>query len=195
MSRALNLLTRGLTQASGLSISSEGLLIVEEIAAEARLATGERRVDVRMIDPETLEADLQLEAGDLARELTLRTAVMLSLFSDARATPVELSRYGDDDPRGWWGDLLAQVDGDRWGSKLWLLEREKQTDETLNRAREYAFDSLRWLSEDGIAERVDVEAAWMDRLDPRFPRGFLGLGISIEKPAQPDERFAFVWGL
>ena len=129
MASALDLLTRGLTQASGLSITTEGLLVVEDVEL-ATLAAAGLRVDARMFDTETLEADLLLEAGDLARELTLRTAVMTSLFSDRRGTRQEVDRFGDSDPRGWWGDLLAPVEGDAWGSKLWLLEREKQTDET-----------------------------------------------------------------
>ena len=194
MASSLDLLTHGLQQMSGLSLTTEGLLVVEDVDLET-IAGAELRVDARMFDTETLEADLLLENGDLAPELTLRTAVMVSLFSDRRGTREELERFGDSDPRGWWGDLLAPVEGDAWGSKLWLLEREKQTDETLNRAREYSSEALRWLREDGIAERVNVEAAWMDRLDPSFPRGFLGLGISIQKPEQPNERFAFVWSL
>lgn len=191
---AIDLLRRGLQQASGLSITTEGLLVVSDLSS-AEATIGGLRVDVQMVDAVSLEVDLQVADGDLVPELTLRTAIMLSLFSDRRATSEELVRFGGSDPRGYWGDLLATVPGDEWGSKLWLLEREKQTDETLNRAREYARDALLWLDEDGIAETVEIEAAWMDRVDSRFPRGFLGLGVSIEKPVQPNERFAFVWSL
>lgn len=83
-------------------------------------------------------------------------ATINSLFSWARALP-------DDDlsassRMGWWGDTYPAVNGDRYGSRLWLLTRSRLTDDVVNRAREYADEALRWLVEDGVARRVDVTA-------------------------------------
>jgi phage gp46-like protein len=63
-------------------------------------------------------------SGAVAREDGLRTAILLSLFLDARAgeedpLPDPLNR----DRRGWVGDVLAPTAGDRIGSRLWLLAR------------------------------------------------------------------------
>jgi phage gp46-like protein len=62
------------------------------------------------------------------------------------------------DRRGWWAErLLDDSENDRFGSRLWLLTRAKETAETRALARDYAEEALRWLVEDRIAERVDVE--------------------------------------
>lgn len=129
-----------------------------------------------------LTPDLALtEGGALARDDGLRTAVLLSLFCDARAAPDDpVPDPLNPDRRGWIGDVLAPVDGDRWGSRLWLLAREKQTEATRRRAELYAREALAWLVEDGLAARVEVEAAWA------APQR---LGLRIRIAALLDETF------
>jgi len=186
---ATDLVTLGLAQASGLSLSTEGLLVVREAPAEPGIDVGsERKVDVRLEWRGAIGPDLVIEAGDLAPERSLLTSILLSLFLDRRATADELraSELPDDDPRGWWGNDFPEVEQDEYGSKLWLLSRAKQTDETLNRAREHAREALAWLLEDEIAERVEIEATYPDR-------GVLALAVEVVKPPEPAERFAFVW--
>lgn len=97
-------------------------------------------------------ADLALDGADLRAEDGLQTAVFLSLFSDARAPD---GWVGGSDVRGWWPDGPQ----DRFGSHLWLLARESLTGDVLARAEGYAEAALLWLVEDGIAERVSVQAA------------------------------------
>jgi len=92
-------------------------------------------------------------------ETGLETAVLASLFTWRRADPDDVIPAGDDDRQGWWGDSYPFVEGDRWGSKLWLLHREVLTDLTVARARRYAEEALSWLVEDRIADRVIVRAA------------------------------------
>lgn len=83
-------------------------------------------------------------------------AVVISLFTWRRANPDD--ELPGDLRMGWWGDSFPSVPNDRIGSRLWLLSRAKLTAETVTRAREYAEEALRWLVEDGIAARVEVEA-------------------------------------
>jgi len=169
MSSPFDFVTEGLIQ------SSQGLLVLSDVDARV------------LFDPFQLVGDLVQDAGDLEADNGMMSALLMSLFCDRRATAEELARHGGSDPRGFWGDGLTLFDGDRWGSGLWLLEREIQTPETLNRAREYALEATAWLIEDGIARSVEVEA--------RYPvRSYLGLGLTIERGAQ-SERFAFVWGI
>jgi phage gp46-like protein len=145
-----------------------------------------RRVDVKLVfDSDTLEADVEIEAGDLRADNGLETAIILSLFCDARATDEELERLGADDPRGWWGDALSEL-GDEYGSRLWLLAREKETPETARRAKEYAERALAWFKEDGVAESVTVRSYWKER-------GVLALEIDMQRPNKLLERFAFAW--
>lgn len=102
-------------------------------------------------------ADLALEAFALAADDGLETAVILSLFSDARALDDDKLPAGQSDRRGWWGDAWAEQQGDRFGSRLWLLRPAKQLQQSLNLARDYAEEALAWLTADGVASRVEVE--------------------------------------
>lgn len=132
--------------------------------------------------------DLALGGGTLALEEGLASAVLVSLFSDHRAASGEVPAGAD--PRGWWGDaLLPPAPGDRIGSRLWLLAREKSTEETRARAEDYAREALAWLVEDGIAERVEVAASWAE---PR-PAGWLRLVVTVHRPGEVPARYAMLW--
>lgn len=131
-------------------------------------------------------ADLALDPLGLAPDGGLETAVILSLFSDARAAADDVLPGPGADPRGWWGDLLPLATGYRLGSKLWLLAREKQLPVVLERARAYAVEALSWLVTSGAASRVDVTAS-----NPRD--GLLALAITIEAPALGLRTYQYLW--
>lgn len=98
------------------------------------------------------DADASMDGFDLSGESGLRTAVILSLFADRRAERDD--QVDDGDERGWWADVF----GDRViGSRLWLLDREKDLPEIVNKAYDYAHEALDWLQEDGIAKAVEVD--------------------------------------
>lgn len=117
-------------------------------------------------------------------EHPLVRAVVISLFTWRRAAPddkVEGTRWG------WWADGLDGETNDRIGSRLWLLSREKVTNSTMTRAREYAEEALLWLTEQGVATKVTVT---VER------RGLDGLALRalIEREEGPvDLRFDNVW--
>lgn len=123
------------------------------------------------------DADLTVQANDIEIDDSLETAVIVSLFTDRRAEDSDELPPGVSDRRGWWGDAFPTSDSDRIGSRLWLLSREKQTADVLRRAEEYARQSLQWLLDDRIAERVVVTA---EVVRP----GWLGLAIEIFRPRQ-----------
>lgn len=110
-----------------------------------------------------LSADLAY-AGDLVTDESLRTAVLMSVGTDALAGPDDLARFAltGEDPRGWWADgVLPAAAADRTGSLLWLLARAKQTEETKRIAVDMVRKSLAWLVEDGVAKAVVVTAEWL----------------------------------
>ncbi|MCE8027551.1 phage GP46 family protein [Halomonas daqingensis] len=107
--------------------------------------------------------DLALLDGDLETDDGLRTAVALSLLCDRRAEPDDIIPDGTGNRRGWWADAISDRDGDRWGSRLWLLDREKALPEVRSRAEAYAREALDWLLEDGVAAEVEVTAETLDR--------------------------------
>lgn len=99
-------------------------------------------------------ADLELVAGDLAVSSGLEEAVLVSLYSDARATEDEAGARGLSDPRGWWGE----DSGDRFGSKLWQLSQGKLTTATLRVIEDHVRESLGWMRAEGIVDQVDARA-------------------------------------
>lgn len=129
--------------------------------------------------------DLVLAGLDLARDDGLESAVLVSLFTDRRAT-VEQIRAGEDptDLRGWWGDYQPTVEGDRTGSLLWLLRREKQTPETLERARKYATEALAWMIEDRVASRVELTTEYVRD-------GVMGILAVITRPSGDLVRYRY----
>lgn len=136
---------------------------------------------------ETFSADVSVKDGDLATDTGLRSAILVSLFTDRRARPDDKLPYEGAERRGWWGDVADEEADDLIGSRLWLLEREKQTSQVVARAREYALEALAWLLRDGVAAALDVTA---EVVAP----GVLGLAVFVTRPGGPArQRFDFVW--
>lgn len=75
---------------------------------------------------------LSIKDGDLEGDEGLETAVVISLFTDQRVSDDELP-VEETSKRGWWADALSEIDQDKIGSKLWLLDRSKRTAETLRK--------------------------------------------------------------
>lgn len=119
--------------------------------------------DIRVVwDPERMLGDW-LVAGrmlDASRELV--TAVAVALFTHRTAEDDDPLPHFASDRRGWWGDHDAGELYAGWpiGSRLWLLSREKQTDETRARAEEYIREALDPFVERRICERYEVIVDW-----------------------------------
>lgn len=120
----------------------------------------------------TFDLALNANGSDLAADDGLRSAVLVSLFTDRRANSDDVLPDGTDDRRGSWQDQYPDLDGDLQGSRLWLLAREKQLPDVLQRAQAYAEEALAWLLADGVARAVTVTAEWV-------ASGMLGLLVDI----------------
>lgn len=135
----------------------------------------------------TLSADGMSLGAAAAASTPLVRAVMISLFTWRRANADDA--LPGTERMGWWGDNFAPQPPDPIGSRLWLLQRAKLTPDTVARAREYAEEALRWLVQDGVAARVEVEAE-------RQGQNTLALAARIYKSdgsAPVDVRFANAW--
>ena len=146
-------------------------------------------MDIRLFYQGIDGIDIGIENGDLAHGHELETAVLLSLFTDRRAELDDPLPSPDGDRRGFWGDTYADIKGDRSGSRLWLLSREKQLPETLVRAKHYVDEALAWMLEDGVAERIEVSVEYVRQ-------GVMGIQIMIYRPTtqqstRPIEVFQF----
>jgi phage gp46-like protein len=136
--------------------------------------------------------DWLLDPPGLAADRDLESAVILSLFTDASAREDDVIPDLSDDRRGWWGNWEAP-EALELGSRLWLLAREKSTEETRRRAEEYAAEALQWLLEDGVAARVDVEADYLE-LGP-VPPSTLALLVRIVRDdgSVYERHYAWAW--
>lgn len=126
--------------------------------------------------------DLQAGSSGIIMEDTLYSSIVISLLTDRRAhADDELPTHQQPgnplppDRRGWCGDALADIEGDRYGSRLWLLERAKQTEETRRRAIFYCKEALQWIVDDGHATSIEVTAAWAGV-------GRLNVNVAVTKP-------------
>ncbi|SKA69334.1 Phage protein GP46 [Enterovibrio nigricans DSM 22720] len=77
--------------------------------------------------------------GERVENDTVSALVLISLFTDARAQESDTLPDNSRNLRGWPGDSFYDAP---WGSKLWLLYREKLTTDVRNRAVKYAEDAL-----------------------------------------------------
>ena len=121
--------------------------------------------------------------GGLLTGNDLETAVLISLFTNRIANPDDFIPDGTGDPRGWWGDYGEDKP---IGSRLWLLDRSKQTQEVLNNARDYIIEALQWLVDDGVVAGMDVQTEWTRT-------SFLGAQITLYQPTGPQIPLTYAW--
>lgn len=155
---------------------------------DARLSYGGGAAAGDMLASRLLVRNQRLQEG-----CDLVTSCLISLFTHRRTG--ENDQLPDDDyspvavrrsaasRRGWWMDYYRPRP---MGSLLWLLRREKQTEEVRRRAESYANEALEWLVADRIAERVEVEASyprryWL-RIDITIWRGRARETLRIDWP-------------
>ena len=142
-------------------------------------------------DAERFRGDWNVTGGDLVSDVGgLRTAVLLSLFTDRVASPDYLPPPGQKfQRRGWWGDTYEIASGgSAIGSRLWQLNRAVKTDGTtlLAEARDYCREALQWLVDTGVVASVDVATFWLTR-------NAIGIRVTIAAPQSPPQVWDFAW--
>jgi phage gp46-like protein len=130
--------------------------------------------DVRMTFDEGIGyGDLTVVNRDLERDPGLETAIIVSLFSNQRATENDALPDADGSREGWWGD---EVSPSPVGSKLWLIGRDKmQMDNLIPLAEQYAQEALQWMIDDGVASEIEVTAS-------RAGTDTLRLDVEVKRP-------------
>jgi phage gp46-like protein len=86
----------------------------------------------------------------------LSTYCALALLTRGRAHPDDTVQ-DPSDLGGWWGDLLPDVPGDQFGSRLWTLQG-RNINEALELAPAMAKDALQVGIEEGVFTDVAVTA-------------------------------------
>lgn len=99
--------------------------------------------------------DLVPEGTDFKSTNGLETAILLSLFTNARASQGEVPESSR--RQGWSGNILTQNENYELGGELWTLDQARLDQVTENRVKNFARNSLAWLINDRIAETINVE--------------------------------------
>lgn len=135
-------------------------------------------------DATNQRADLVRNGGNIQTDAGLETAVLVRLFTDARAKP---SDAYPGDQRGWWGSEF--LDGDReLGSRLWIFIRGKITKTTLNDVAAAARDALLDLQDDKVVSRIEASC---ERMPGKLDVGVLT--VKLYKPGETAPRFERKW--
>ena len=129
------------------------------------------------------EADIVIENNDIKMESGLETAVIISLFTD-RLVDIDDLPEGESDPRGFWGDMYPDKENDLIGSRLWLLSRAKNQNNSLIKAKEYALEALQWMIDEGVADRIEVNTEFNSS-------SFIALEIDIYRPTEKPKTFKY----
>lgn len=149
--------------------------------------------DVRLVwDSFKGFADFAIVANDLETDEGLETAVFISLFTHRRADESDELPVGQNDRQGWWADEFNKVQGDKIGSRLWLLAREKNRALALRLIQEYSAEALQWLTDDLVASAVDVSVS---ALPLQAGRDMAVISATIARPTgqQAVYRYQYNW--
>jgi phage gp46-like protein len=122
------------------------------------------------------------ENGDFVLDRSYETGIRMSLFLDSRADESEVKQ--DELRRGWFGNFELYNVLHEIGSKLWLLEQERNTVKVRNYARGYVTDSLQWLIDEKHAKKIEVETSSTNLYE-------LVLTVTITYPADISQSFRF----
>lgn len=125
--------------------------------------------------------DLSVVNGSIKTSADLETAIIISLFSDARSDEPFINKNS----RGYWADILPGETG-KTGSLWWLLQRSTITNNSINRARDWAIEALQWLLADGIAKSVDVQIM-------RVGIDSWSATVKIVRPSGDSKTFSYLW--
>ena len=113
-------------------------------------------IDIKMRRNTSGIFDFEIENDQIVMDDGFDTVIYNSLLTDRRAAPEQIG-----DPihrRGWAGDLTDERNR-KAGSFLYLLEQERLTQSTLNRAVDYVEKALQHLIDDEHASDISVNAS------------------------------------
>lgn len=138
-------------------------------------------------DAAAYRGDWMVTAGDLVADPGgLRSAVLLSLFTDQVASDDYVAPAGSSqDRRGWWGDTY---EGYPIGSRLWQLNRRYKSGDTalLAEATDICTEALQWLVDAGIVAAVSVTCSWVTKTA-------IGIAVTLTAPDATRQTFDFAW--
>ncbi len=139
-------------------------------------------IDAVLVPFQTGMWDVAINAeGDFDSVDALDTAILVSLFTDARADASQIAL--PELRRGWIGN--ESTPDFELGGLVWLYYQERLTRTVLNGIADAARRSLKWMVDEGIALAVRAEATPVGS-------GRLDLRIELERPTTDPKIFNIV---
>lgn len=133
--------------------------------------------------------DLHVSDEDLLIDDSLTNYAIISLFTDRQVEPEELE--DGQTQRGWWGDSYSDKP---WGSRLWLIAREKSLQSVADDAEDYAYEALNWMIDDTLIDSV-VATATRESSQNSAVKDILHLNILLmPSDGQPQRTLKFIIG-
>lgn len=120
------------------------------------------------------------ESGDISTDQSLDTAILMSIFNEARASAAEVPESSS--RRGWIGNLSTP--GFEQGSKQWLFHQERLTGSVLAELGPVVRNGLQWLIDDDIAVSEEVGNA-------RISNGAVTLEVTHGRSGSAVEKKVF----
>lgn len=112
-------------------------------------------IDIALSQNEFGIWDISLdENGDLKGTNSFDTAILMTLYCERRADESEIADVSQ--RRGWWGNILSKISGFEIGSKLWLLNQARNTQDNLNYGITYLQTAFNWFVTSGYAKKIQV---------------------------------------
>lgn len=135
--------------------------------------------------------DMVLEDRDVKRDNGLETSILISLFSDRLALRDDVLQNDNINRAGWWGDEVPMKynrNDDYIGSRLWLIERSKTTNETIENAKLYIKESLQWIIDDKVAENIYIDVWKVENV-----KDTIGISINILKNKNENVSYKYYY--
>lgn len=101
--------------------------------------------------------DLAIADMDFSSVDGLQSAILVSLFTDARAPDSAVADARS--RRGWVGDVLTAQIGRSLGSVLWTYDQSRLTQDIRNQIAVAAQRALTWMVDDGLARSVSARVS------------------------------------
>lgn len=141
-------------------------------------------VKLRLSDIVDTAYDIQIGTdGDVVTEDSFDTAIVVSLFTDARALPSQVAL--PERRRGWIGN--ERTPGKQMGGILWLFEQQRLNRKTANEIEDAAQQALQWMIDEQYAIAVSAVASIKSATT-------LTLEILVTKPSgEVESRLFNLW--
>ncbi len=123
--------------------------------------------------------DIVVSNGTIQSVDGLESAILVSLFTDARASSAIVG-----DPllrRGWVGNILVQNLERELGSVLWLADQARTDQNTLNFFQDEVRNAFQWMLDDNVVSRVTIATEIEDSVTIKVSISFLTTNNQLER--------------